>query len=328
MRRRQFLGLLGGAAASPFVRTCTALAQQAAMPVIGFINGQRAAEFAHLVAAFHEGLNQGGYVEGRNVAVEYRWAEGKQDAMPALVADLLQRQVTVLVHGGAIPTAAIAATKTVPIVTTFGGDPVRLGFTTSINRPGANITGASVFTTDLEAKRLELLRELLPGGTLTGVLRDPSFSEADTQLREIEAAARTLGERISMREATNEGRIETAYASFAHMRVTALLVAGSPFFNARRTLIVALSARHAIPTMQETRESALAGGLISYGPNISDVYRKLGAYAARVIGGEKLADLPIQRPTKFDLVINLKTAKALGVEVPTSILLRADEVIE
>jgi putative ABC transport system substrate-binding protein len=291
-------------------------------------NGQKATDFAHLVAAFRDGLSQGGYVEGSNVAIEYRWAERQYDRVPALVADLLRLRVALIVHGGVSPRAAIAATSTVPIVSTFGGDPVRLGFVKSINRPGKNVTGVSIFATDLEAKRLELIRELVPKAALIGVLRDPTFSEADTQLREVEAAARVMGKKIHILAATNETEIEAAFASFAQMRVAALSVAGSPLFNNQRNQIVALAARFAIPTSQETRESTLAGGLMSYGTSIPDVYRKLGDYASRILKGSKPADLPIEQPTKFEFVINMKTAKVLGLTIPQSLLARADEIIQ
>jgi putative ABC transport system substrate-binding protein len=298
------------------------------MPVVGFINGQKASDFMHLVAAFRDGLNQGGYVEGRNVVIEYRWAEGQLDRTPGLLADLLRHQVAVIVHGGVSPRAAITATSAIPIVSTFGGDPGRLGFVKSINRPGGNITGVSLFVADLEAKRLELLRELLPTAKLIGVLHDPSFSEAGTQLQEVEGAALAMGITIHVRAAKSQSEIDAAFASFAQMQVSALLVAGSPLFNSRRIQIVALTERSAIPTIQEARESTLAGGLISYGSSVPDVYRKLGGYTARVLKGEKPADLPIEQPTKFDLVINLNTAKVLGLEVPPALIARADEVIE
>jgi ABC-type uncharacterized transport system substrate-binding protein len=298
------------------------------MPVVGFLNGQRAKDFRHLAAAFRDGLHQGGYVEGRNVAIEFRWAEGQFDRVPALLADLLRRQVAVIANGGVSPRAAIAATSTIPIVTTFGGDPVRLGFVKSINRPGGNVTGMSIFATDLEAKRFELLRELLPDAVLIGVLHDPRFSEADTQLRRDKAAAHALGKRIHVLTANNEIEIEAAFAIFAQMRVAGLLVAASPLFNRQRNQIAELVARFKIPTIQETRESTLAGGLMSYGTSVPDVYHKLGGYTARVLKGEKPADLPVRQPTKFEMVINLKTAKALALTIPTSLLLRADEVIE
>jgi putative ABC transport system substrate-binding protein len=321
--RRAFVSLLAGAAAWP-----VAARGQQAMPVVGFLNGQKAADFAHLVTAFRAGLNQGGYVEGRNVAVEYRWAEGQQDRVPALIADLLRRQVAVIAHGGVTPRMVLAATSTVPVVSTFGGDPVRLGFVKSINRPGANITGASIFTADLEAKRLELLCELLPNADRIGVLRDLSFSESETQLREVEAAARTMGRKIHVLAIGNQTEIATAFARLAEMRVAGILVTGGPLFNSQRIRMVALAARFEIPTIQETRESTLAGGLMSYGPSIPDVYHKLGVYSARILKGDLPGDLPVLQPTKFEMAINLSTAKRLGLKVPTSILLRAEEVIE
>jgi putative ABC transport system substrate-binding protein len=300
------------------------------LPVVGFLNGQKAADFAHLVASFRDGLAEVGYIEGRNVVIEFRWAEGRLERLPELVADFIGRRVDVIVNGGtnAASRTVFAATSTIPIVTTFGGDPVRLGLVKSISRPGNNVTGASIFTTDLEAKRFELLYELIPTARLIGVLHDPTFSEAEGQLREIEKAARATARAIEVVTAGSETEIDAAFKKFAELRPTAVLVAASAQFNGRREQIVALAARYAIPTMQETRESTLAGGLINYGPSVPDVYRKLGVYAGRILKGDKASELPILQPTKFEFAINLKTAKALGLEIPPTLLARADEVIE
>jgi putative ABC transport system substrate-binding protein len=325
MKRRKFIGLLGGAAAWPL-----AARAQAALPVIGFLNGQRAADFAHLADAFRDGVAEIGYVEGRNVVIEFRWADGRLERLPELVADLIRRRVAVIVNGGtnAGSRTVFAATSTIPIVSTFGGDPVRLGLVNSISRPGNNVTGASIFTTDLEAKRFELLHELISTAGRIGVLQDSTFSEAEGQLREIEKAARFTARTIEVVAAGNETEIDVAFKKFAELRPAAVLVAASALFNGRREQIVALAARYAIPTMQETRESTLAGGLISYGTSVPDVYRKLGVYAGRILKGDKAGELPILQPTKFEFAINLRTAKALGLEIPPTLLARADEVIE
>jgi putative tryptophan/tyrosine transport system substrate-binding protein len=325
MRRREFIALLGGAAAAlPLV----ASAQQVAMPVIGFLNGQAPAGFTHLVAAFRQGLNQAGYIEGQNVAVEFRWAEGHPDRLPALADDLIRRQVAAIVATGGAHPAAKVATTTIPIVAALGGDPVKVGLVESINRPGGNMTGVSVFTTVLEAKRLELLHELISKDAIIGVLLDPTFSDADVQLREVQSAARALGRNIRILNARTEDEIHHAIKAVVEMRVGGLAVVGNPFFLNRRDLLLTLTKHHAIPAIYENREFTAAGGLMSYGTSVPDVYRQVGVYAGRILKGEKAADLPILQPTKFDIAINLKTAKSLRLDVPTSILLRADEVIE
>jgi putative ABC transport system substrate-binding protein len=324
MRRRDFIGIFGSAAAWPLA----ARAQQPAMPVIGFLNGQSRESFAHLVEAFRLGLSERGYVEGRNVAIEYRWAQGDLDRLPWLASDLVNRHVVVLVATGGADRFAKAATATILIVFTTGGEPVRTGLVASFNRPGGNATGVSVFTTVLEAKRIELLRELVPKAALIAVFLDPTFEGADIQLHEVEAAARAIGQQIRILNVSTDSEMETAFASVTEMRANALAVVGNPFLNSRRNQIVALAARHAIPAIYELREFAAAGGLMSYGPSITDVYRQVGVYTGRILQGEKPADLPVLQPTKFELVINLKTAKTLGLSIPLTLQVAADEVIE
>jgi putative tryptophan/tyrosine transport system substrate-binding protein len=325
--RRELLAALGGAVAT---WPLAARAQQPAMPVIGFLNGQTAAGFAYLADAFRQGLVQAGYVEGQNVAIEYRWADGQADRLPALADDLVRRRVAVLVATGGSHFAATAATTTIPIVCAIGADPVKQGFAVSLNRPGGNVTGMSVFTADLEAKRLELLHELVAKAASLGVLLDPKFQmgTADLQSQEVQAAARKLGREVRIVNTSSESEIDAAFASLVDMRVGGLLVMGSPVFLNRRDRLLALTARHALPAIYENREFTRAGGLMSYGTSVPDVYRQIGIYAGRILKGEKPAELPFLQPTKFDIAVNLKTAKALGLEMPTTILLRADEVIE
>jgi putative tryptophan/tyrosine transport system substrate-binding protein len=325
MRRREFITLLGGAAVA---WPCVARTQQPAIPVIGFLNGEKSAEYTRYVEAFRRGLNEAGIIEDQNARVEFRWAEGHPDRLPALAADLVRSQVAVIVATGGSNLSAKAATTTIPIVCAVGADPVKLGLVASINRPGGNITGVSVFTTTLEAKRLGLLHELVPKAPLFGILFDPNWPGATDQLPEIEAAARAIPQAIQVLNVSNEGDIDAAFAAFVKARVGALSVSGGPFFISRRDQIIALAARHAIPAAYELREFAVAGGLMSYGPSLPDVYRQIGIYAGRILKGEKPADLPVIQPTKFEFLINLKTAKALGLDIPPTLLALADEVIE
>jgi putative ABC transport system substrate-binding protein len=300
------------------------------MPVIGFLNSASPAAWTHLVAAFQEGLNTTGYVEHRNVGIEYRWAEGRYDRLPALAADLVRRNVNVIAATGGVPSivAAKAATTTIPVVFTTGGDPVKLGFVDSLNRPGGNATGVNIFATVMDAKRVGLLLQLVPAAALIGVLLNPTNPSAETQSKELQEAGRALGRQTRILQATGEGELDTAFATAVQLRVGALLVCADPFFNSRREHIVALAARHAIPAMYEQREFATAGGLASYGTNLADGYRQAGIYTGRILKGEKAADLPVVQATKFEFVINLKTAKALGLDVPLGLSAGADEVIE
>ncbi len=326
MRRRNFIALLGGAAAA---WPLAARTQQPGMPVIGFLNGQTAVGFTHLVDAFRKGLGEIGYVEGQNVAIDFRWADGQGDRLPALAAELVKRRVAVLVGTGGAHLAAKEATTIIPVVCSMGGDPVKLGIVDSLNRPSGNITGVSVFTADLEAKRLELLHELIPKAPLIGVLIDPKFQlSVDVQLQEVRAAARKLGQEIRIVQASTESELDAAFATLVEMRVSALLVTGGPFFLNGRDRLLALTAHHALPAVYENHEFTRAGGLMSYGTTVTDVYRQIGVYTGRILKGEKPGDLPVLQPTKFDIAVNLKTARALGLEIPTTILLRADEVIE
>jgi putative ABC transport system substrate-binding protein len=324
--RRRFLATLGGAAAGPLA----ARAQQPAMPVIGFLSARSPSEATYAVAAFHQGLKEGGYVEGQNVAIEYRWAEGQYDRAPALVADLGRRQVTVIVATGGTGSslAAKAATATIPIVFISADDPVKLGLVASLNLPGGNATGINFFVSAMEAKRFGLLHDLVPTAALMGVLLNPNNAPFDFQLRDVQEAARSIGQQIHILHASSEQDIHAAFKTFVRMRVQALLVCADPFFNGRREQLVTLAAHYAIPAIYELREYAMAGGLMSYGTNLPDSYRQLGIYTARILKGEKPADLPVLQSTKFELVINLKTAKALGITVPLPLSGRADEVIE
>ena len=325
LHRREVITLLGGAAAWQLA----ARAQHPAMPVIGFL-GVRSPDDTVTLAAFRRGLNEGGFVEGQNVMVEYRWAIGQYDRLPAQAAELVQKPVAVLVSAGGEPAAlaAKAATSTIPIVFTIGDDPVKLGLVASYNRPGGNLTGINIFTTTLEAKRLGLLHELVPQAAAIGVLLNANFPAAERQLRDVQGAARAIGLQIHALRANIDREIEVAFETVASQRIAALAVAASPFFTTRRDKIVALAARHAVSTMYTAREYAVDGGLMSYGIDVPDVYRQIGLYAARILKGAKPADLPVLQPTKFELVINLKTARALGLQIPDRLIALADEVIE
>ena len=327
MKRRDFLTLLGGAAVA---WPLAAPAQQPALPVIGFINSASPSPFAHLVAAMRHGLGEAGYVEGKDVAIEYRWANGQYDRLPALAADLVARKVTVIVSTGGDPPAlaAKAATTTIPIVFATGSDPVAVGLVAGLSRPGGNLTGVTVLTSTLEAKRMGLLRELVPKAEKIGILINPNYPLAAAYLRDAQEAAVQLGVGLVAVNASAENDFEPAFASLMQQSVGALMIIADPFFNSRRDQLVAYSARHKIPTMYEFREFAAAGGLITYGTNLAEAYRQVGLYTGRILKGENPANLPVVQSAKFEMVINMKTAKALGLAVPNSMQLLADEVIE
>jgi ABC-type uncharacterized transport system substrate-binding protein len=327
MRRREFIALLGGAAVAwPF----GARAQQRAMPVIGFLHLAGPDTFTHLATAFRDGLGETGYVEGRNVTIEYRWAHGQYDRLPSLAKDLVDRPVVaIFAGGGSVSARAVkAATTTIPIVFTTADDPVKAGLVISLNHPGGNMTGVSMIAVALVAKQLELMRELFPQVAIIAVLLNPNGSQAATHLQDAESAAPVLGRQIRILKASSEREIDKAFATLVEQRIGALLVGGDAFFLSRRNQIVASAARHVIPAIYEYREFTAAGGLMSYGTSLTDMYRQAGTQMGRILKGAKVADLPVLRPTKFELVVNLNAAKALGLALPESFLLRADEVIE
>ena len=327
MRRRAAITLLGGVATTWPLAGQT---QQAAIPVIGFLSGAAPAPFAHLVAAFRRGLGETGFIDGQNVVVETRWADGRFDRLPVMANELVARQVAVLVATGGDHSAfaAKAATSTIPIVFSSGGDPVAKGLVASLGRPGGNLTGVSLFTTLLEAKRLGLLREALPSATTIALLANASASSAQAAVKDAEEGARRAGVRLVVVFAEADGEFDAAFASIVQRRADALVIGNSPFFNSRREQLVALAARHKLPAVYEFREFVMAGGLMSYGTHLADMYRQIGVYTGRILKGAKPGDMPILQPTKFELVINLKTAKALGITIPQGMLLRADEVIQ
>jgi putative tryptophan/tyrosine transport system substrate-binding protein len=327
VRRREFITLLGGAAAA-WPRAVRA--QQPAMPVIGFLSARSPEDTPHLVEAFRRGLNEAGFVEGQNVTVEYRWALGQYTRLLGLAADLVHKPVTVLVStgGDAAALAAKAATATIPIAFIVGGDPVKLRLAASYNRPGGNATGISILSSALEPKRLELLRELVPQASTIAALWDPNHPAYESQLRDVREAARALDLRVQELRASTDAEIDAAFETIAHQRISALLVAAGAFFDTRRDKLVALAARHMVPTMYHFREFTAAGGLMSYGIDSRVVHRQIGVYAGGILKGEKPSDLPVLQPTKFELVINLKTAKTLGLRVPLTLQVAADEVIE
>jgi putative ABC transport system substrate-binding protein len=332
MRRREFITLLGGTAFAPSLSwPLAARAQQGVMPVIGFLNAASAQNYAPSLAAFLKGLGEAGYVDGRNVTIEYRWAEGQNDRLPALAADLAQRQVAVIAATSTpAALAAKAVTTTVPIVFETAGDPVQLGLVASLNRPGGNVTGVTQTNLEIAPKRLELLHELLPAARVMALLVDPSDpAVAEATARQMLAAARTLGLELHVLNASTEGDFDTVFAQVSQLRASGLVIsAGTAIFPSRSGQLAALAVRHAVPSIGANRAFVIAGGLISYGADIVDAYRLTGGYVARILKGAKPADLPVQQATKIELRINLKAAKSLGVTVPLTLLGRADEVIE
>jgi putative ABC transport system substrate-binding protein len=327
MKRREFITFLGGATAA---WPLAVRAQQPAMPVIGFLNPARADTFQPFLTAFRRGLGEAGYVEGQNVMIEFRWADGRYDRLPELASDLVRRGVALIAAGGGDVTAqaAKAATSTVPIIF-ISTDPVTAGLAASFNHPGSNATGVSLFTVELEAKKLDLLIQLLPMTAVIGALINPNSPSAEYQLRTVEEAMpRAGGRQLLVLKATDENGLGAAFAALAEHRSAALLVTGDSFFTIRRDKLVALAASRALPVIYHYREFAAAGGLMSYGPSLADAYRQVGVFAGKILKGARPADLPVERPTKFELVLNLKTAKALGLDVPPTLIALADEVIE
>ena len=322
MRRREFISLIGGVAAT---WPLAARAQQPTIPVIGFLSSTSPGPFAYLVAAFRQGLKDSGYLEGQNIAIEFRWAEGRDDQLPALAADLVSRQVAVLFGGGpAAARAAKAATASIPVVFTSGDDPVKIGLVSSLNRPGANVTGVNILISEAQTKRLELLRGLIPTAKAVGFVFDPEIPPR----MEVEPAARHLGLKLHAVSVAAEHDIDAAFASFADHRIDGVLVGTSPRLFSWRARIIALAARASLPTIYDDRQFVVDGGLMSYGTSVTDAFRLAGIYASRILKGEKPADLPVQQSTKFELLINLRTAKALGLTIPAGVISIADEVIE
>jgi putative tryptophan/tyrosine transport system substrate-binding protein len=327
MRRREFITLLGGAAAA---WPLAARAQQPAMPVIGFLGSESPEPFAGRLRAFRQGLSEAGYVEGRNVLIEYRWAGGQNDRLPAMAADLVRGQVAVIAAAGGTPSAlaAKAATPTIPIVFVIATNPVEVGLVASLSRPDRNLTGVTNLGSEVEPKLLELLHELVPTTTIIARLVHPTSFQAGTQPRDLQAAARTLGLQLPVLNADSEGEFDAVFATLVQLRAGALLISQDVFFNSRSEQLAALTVRHAVPAIAQPREFAAAGGLMSYGASVTEPYRQVGVYVGRILKGEKIGDLPVQQATKVELTINLKTAKALGLTVPLALLTRADEVIE
>lgn len=329
MRRREFITLFGGAAVTSLVRPRAVHAQQPAMPIVGLLRSTPAAPFADLVAAFRDGLKEAGFVEGRNVAVEQRWADNHLDRLPKLASELVGRQAAVIVGNQSAIAAIRAVSTTTPIVFVTGEDPVRAGLVASLSRPGGNTTGVTFFGgSQLNAKRMELLHELVPKAAIIGVLGDPSYVAFEAELPDVEAAARVMGRRIVVARAASEREFAAAFAKIAEAGAQALLVSGSPLFTSERNKVVALAARYSIPAIYDLRNLVVAGGLISYSSSLTDAYRLAAIYAGKILKGTKPSALPVQQAAKFELAINLKTAKALGLTVPPALLARADEVIE
>ena len=325
MRRRDVISLLGGVTAIPFA----AHAQQPAMPVVGYLSALSHAAVERYNDAFVAGLMETGYVDGKNVKIEYSWAEGNYDRLPALAADLVRERVAIIFAAGdPSALAAKAATTTIPIVFIVGRDPIKLGVVASLNRPGGNLTGVNLLTKEMEAKRLGVLHQLVPTATKLAVLLNPKTADADAQLSEVRSASRILGPQIEVIDASDERDIDRAFASLPQKKIGGLVVSADPFFNTCRSQFIALAARYSMPTLYFVREFASSGGLISYGTSVTDAYHQVGVYTAKILSGAKPGDLPIVQPTKFELVINLKTAKTLGLSVPPTILATADEVIE
>jgi ABC-type uncharacterized transport system substrate-binding protein len=325
MKRRDFITLLGGAAAA---WPLAARAQQAAMPVIGFLNGGSPDGYAPMLAGFRQGLKETGYIEGQNAAIEYRWLEGQYERAPSTAAELVRRQVAVIVANTPGNLAAKAATTTIPIVFSTGGDPVQMGLVASLNRPGGNVTGVTQMNQEVAPKRLELAHELVPTATTIALLVNRTSPNTEPQVKDLQAAARKLGLQLHVLHASIDRDFDTVFATLAQLRPGALVIGPDGFFNSRSKLLAALTLRHAVPAMYEDRAFAVAGGLMSYGGSTPDMYRIAGAYTGRILKGEKPADLPVQQGTKAELIINMRTAKALGVAVPLPLLARADEVIE
>jgi putative ABC transport system substrate-binding protein len=325
MTRREFITLLGGGAAAWPIAV---RAQQPAIPVVGFVRDTPSAPFAHIVNAFRRGLNEVGFVDGQNVRIEQRWAEGHDDRLPALVADVTRRNAAVIVANRPAALAAKAAATTTPVVFATGNDPVADGLVVSFNRPGGNFTGVVFITTALGAKRLELLRQLVPNAMTIAFLMRPNTGEAEAELIDVQNAAQTVGQRLAIVEVTNESELATAFATFIQRGAGGLIVSSGPFLTSQRERIVTLAAQHRLPTIYPLREFVSVGGAMSYGTSISDAYRQAGIYAGRILKGDKPADLPVMQSTKFDLVLNPKTVKALGLDVPDRLLALADEVIE
>jgi putative ABC transport system substrate-binding protein len=326
MRRREVITIIGGAAAWPFA----ARAQQPTMPVIGFLSSLAEWSYRVYLEAFRQGLKETGYSEGRNVQIEYRWAEGQYDRLPGLAADLAGRHVSVIFAAGGNPPAQAAknTTDTIPIVFVSGGDPVTGNLVASFNRPGGNVTGVSWFATALTLKRLELLRRMVIGSAMIGALVNPTYEDASLQLRELEEAGTAIGQTIKIVRASTAQEVDVAFASLGQQGIAALMITNDPFFAGRRDQMVALAAQYAVPTIYFLREFAEASGLMSYGASLTEANRQGGVYVGKVLNGAKTADLPVWRPTKFELVINLRTAKALGLTIPPTVLATADEVIE